>query len=125
MGVALDMLRSWRAPRAVMRARLAEGVREDRVLMVLMGACFLIFIAQWPALARAAHLDPDIPLQVRIGGALFGWMFVAPLMLYGLAGAVWVGLRLGGVVLPAHAVRLGLFWALLAAAPTLPEVGAA
>lgn len=117
MGVASDMLRSWRAPRAVMRARLADGVREDRVLMILMLACFLIFIAQWPVLARESHLDPEIPLQVRIGGALFGWMFIAPLMLYGLSGLLWLGLRLGGVVLTGFAVRMALFWTLLAAAP--------
>jgi hypothetical protein len=117
MGMANDILRSWRAPRRVMRDMLDRGAREDHALAVLFGACLLIFVAQWPALARAAHLDPSVPLMARIGGALMGWMFIAPLLLYAIAGlaqgAVWLtGRRADGL-----AVRLALFWALLVSAP--------
>ncbi len=100
-----------------MRAMLRDGPREDRALAVLMAACLLVFVAQWPALARAAHLDPSVPLAARIGGALMGWLFIAPLLLYGIAGLVQAALWLAGRRACGTAVRLALFWALLASAP--------
>ncbi len=91
--------------------------REDRALAVLMGACFLIFIAQWPRISREAFLDPSIPFDARMSGALFGWLMVMPLLFYALS------LILKGVMTvlrkPVDGFRLrsGLFWALLASAP--------
>jgi len=117
MGMAADILRSWRAPRQVMREMLDRGARDDRALAVLLAACLLIFVAQWPALARAAHLDPSVPLMARIGGALMGWMFIAPLLLYAIAGLAQGFLWLSGRPAGGPAMRLALFWALLASAP--------
>jgi len=48
------------------RAILAQGPREDRALATLLGACVILFIAQWPFHARAAYLDPSIPLEARL-----------------------------------------------------------
>ena len=42
MTVATDILRTWRRPRAVIREKLAAGVREDRALAVIMGAGALL-----------------------------------------------------------------------------------
>ncbi len=39
------------------------------------------------AVAREAHLDDTVPLDALLGGALMGWMFIAPLALYGLGRA--------------------------------------
>lgn len=72
MSVTADILRSWHSPRLVLRARLSQGVREDRALAVLLCACLMMFIAQWPALARAAQAAPDVPLQARLGGGAVG-----------------------------------------------------
>lgn len=91
--------------------------REDRALAVLMGACALIFIAQWPRLAREAYLDPSIPFDGRMAGALFGWIMIMPLVFYGLALLVQGVLRVIGQAVPGFRVRMGLFWALLASAP--------
>lgn len=108
------ILRSWRAPHAVMAALLAQDRREGRLLMYLTLALALVFVAQWPRLARQA--TPEVPLEGLMVGALFGLMFLGPLIAYGLAAVIQLALRLAGPV-DGFAVRLALFWALLATAP--------
>lgn len=117
MGVAADILRSWRAPRTVMRGLLAQGPREDRALVFLMLGCLFAFLGQWPVLARAAAADPSVPLEARLGGALMGALFLGPLAAYGVAAASGLVLRAVGAAVPWHAARLALFWALLAVGP--------
>lgn len=117
MSVSGDILRSWRDPRGVIRSLLRHGVREDRALAFLMGGCALAFVAQWPRLVRQAQLDDAVPLGALMGGALMGWLFIAPLLLYGIAGLVQAALWLAGRRACGTAVRLALFWALLASAP--------
>ena len=123
MTVSTDILATWRSPRAVMRAKLAEGPREDRALATLFGACLLIFIAELPGLARAAHLDPSVPLAARIGGALLATLFLLPLVFYALAGVSYLGLRLRGWRGSAFPARLALFWSLLATGPLVLAAG--
>ncbi len=117
MGITTDILRSWRSPRAVIRARLAAGLREDRALAVLMAACFLMYLAQLPGHARAAHLDPSVPFQARVGGSLLALMFLLPPLLYGVAGLSHIGLKAVGGQGSAHGARIALFWSLLAVSP--------
>lgn len=117
MSVALDIARTYRAPRRVIRHRAAPPVSEPRALAILMAGCLMMFVAQWPALSRAAWEDPSIPLDARLGGALLGWLIIAPLAFYGLA-ALSHGLALlfrGRASW--YEARLALFWALLAASP--------
>lgn len=117
MGVASDILASYRAPRRVMRRHLAAGPREDRSLFFLMLGCALIFVGQWPRLMRLAAEQGEVPFQALLGGALLGWLFLAPLFLYALAALSHLLARgLGGRGSFAGA-RLALFWALLAATP--------
>jgi hypothetical protein len=117
MAVTLDILRAWRAPRTLIREKLGQGVREDRALAVLMGACLLFFVAQWPRLSREAFLHPEVPLDARMGGALMGWVFIAPLLFYAVgAGSHLVARVLGGKG-TWFSARLALFWALLAVSP--------
>lgn len=117
MTVSMDILRTYRAPRAVFREKLARGTREDRALATLIGACALIFVAQWPALSRQAYLDPSVPFDARMGGALMGWLFIAPLAAYVIAAASHLVARLAGGRGTWFGARLALFWALLAASP--------
>lgn len=119
MSLAVQILRSYRQPRVVMRARLAERPSEGRALAFVMMAALLIFVAQWPVAARVSYLDPQVPLDARIGGALFGILFLLPLICYLLAGVSHlVGRLIGGRGNPlAH--RLALFWALLCVAPAM------
>ena len=60
-------------------------MHEGRALATLIGACLLIFVAQWPGLARAAYVDPAIPLDARMGGALLGTLFLLPPIAYAVA----------------------------------------
>lgn len=112
-----DIAATYRRPRAVMRRHLAAGVREDRALVYLMLGCGLIFLASWPKIAATAHLDESVPLDAAMGGALLGWLFLAPLALYGLAALAHLMARLLGGRGSWYGARLALFWALLAASP--------
>lgn len=117
MAVTAQILALWRRPRQAMRAQLAEGQREDRALAVLMGACGLIFVAQWPALARAAETDPSVPLEARLGGALMATIFLLPLLAYGIAALSHLVARAFGGRGSFFGARLALFWSLMAAVP--------
>lgn len=86
MALTTDILASYRRPRTVLR-RLQGDRREARILVYLMLGCGLIFIAQWPRLAREAHLDEEVPLDALLAGALFAWVFIAPLVFYALGGS--------------------------------------
>ncbi len=118
MSLTADILRSYRAPRSVVRRQLAAGRREDRVLIYLVIACVLIFIAQLPGLGRTAELDPSVPYEAWRSGALFGVFFVLPLVSYSLAFLLWLVLRSFGPI-SAYGTRLALFWALLAVSPLM------
>lgn len=117
MPLTSDIVESYRAPRRVVRRHLARGPREDRALMFLMLGCLLIFVAQLPRLSRAAALDTEREFAEMATPELFVWMFLAPLVFYGLA-ALGVGvMRLAGRSAGWAAGRLALFWAVLATAP--------
>ena len=100
-----------------MRKQLRMGQREDRAIAYLLGACFLIFVSQWPEASRQAFIDPEVPLQARIGGLLFSWLFIMPLVLYAFAAVTRViAMPLGGMG-TWFTARLALFWTLLATTP--------
>jgi hypothetical protein len=117
MSLSADLLMTYRAPRRVIRRLLEEGQREDRLLFHLMLACGLVFLSQWPALARQAALDPSVPLEARLGGALLAWLCLAPLILYLMAALSHLVARAFGGRGSWYGARLALFWSLLATAP--------
>ncbi|MCV2881220.1 YIP1 family protein [Actibacterium sp. XHP0104] len=117
MSVTQDIVRTYRAPRAVVRRQLAGGENEPRALVYLMAACLLIFVSTLPGHSRDAYLNPEIPLDARIGGSLLSWMIFVPLLMYALAAISHVIARLLGGKGTGFGARIALFWALLAAAP--------
>jgi hypothetical protein len=118
MSAVRDIMATYGGPRRVIRRILDAGVREDRALVILLSGCAVVFVAQWPRLARQAHLSGE-ELNPLLGGALFAWLFVMPLVLYTLALlSHWVLRALGGTGHPFGA-RIALFWALLASAPVM------
>lgn len=119
MAVTTDILRGWRDPRGLIRDKLAAGVREDRALATCMGACALIFLAQWPRLAREAFHDPSIPLDARMGGALLAVIFLLPLFLYAFGALGHLIARAFGGKGNWFRARLALFWALLVVTPAM------
>lgn len=120
-GILPRVLQSWWAPRRVVRG-LAD--MPDRALVAVLMAAMLIFlIAQTPGHARAAQLDPSVPLDARLGGALMAVMFLMPLLAYGVAALVSGLSRLTGRRLDPRHSRLALFWALLAVSPAMLLAG--
>ncbi len=89
-----------------------------------MAACLLIFVSQWPSLARAAHLDPSIPLDARLGGALLAMLFMLPLICYAIAAVAHLLARMVGGRGSWLSARLALFWSMLAISPLMLLQGA-
>jgi hypothetical protein len=119
MGLISDIGLAWRAPGRLIRAKLAGGVREDRALALAMAVGLMVFVAQWPRLAREAHLDPLVPFDARMGGALLGAVFILPLILYLVAALSHLVARALGGGGSWFGARLTLFWAMLASTPAM------
>lgn len=117
MAITTEILKTYRAPRAALRRQLDGGPREDRALVYVFTACLLVFLSTLPRLAREAYLNPEVPLDARIGGALLGWVFIVPLALYGIAAGSHLIARLLGGRGSWFGARLALFWAFLAISP--------
>ena len=116
MAVSTDVVRTWRAPRRVMRHLLAMGQREDRAIAYLMAGCLVLFISRLPVLQREAVLgDGDFTRDASY--AFFGVMMILPLLFYGIAALSRLVLRAMGGQGTWYTARLALFWALLASTP--------
>ncbi|MDF3606620.1 hypothetical protein PE067_10985 [Paracoccus sp. DMF-8] len=120
-GIVPLIVQSWRAPARVFAGLC--GMPDRALIMVLMVAMLIFLIAQAPGHARAAELDPSVPLSARMAGALFAVMFVMPLVFYLLASVVSVLSRLFPRRISAENSRLALFWALLAVSPAMLLAG--
>lgn len=116
-GILPRILQSWWAPRQVVRG--LSAMPEAGKLVVLMAAMLVFLIAQAPLRAREAQLDPSVPFDARMGGALLAVMFLMPLIAYAVAALVSGLSRLTPWRLTPEESRLALFWALLAAAPAM------
>lgn len=108
---------TYRSPAATWEAMFDEGTREDRALAHLIGGCVLAFLSFLPFLAREAHLT-GADLNMLLGGALFGWMFIAPLLAYVLSLIIYIPLKFI-MNLSGAQVRRILFWSFFAATPLL------
>ena len=117
MAVTSDIVATYRRPRKVMRKLLDRGVSEGQALATNIGACLIIFVAQWPRLSREAHLNPDIPLDARLGGALMGVMVIAPLLFYSIAAISHLIAKILGGQGDWLSARMAFSWALLATGP--------
>nr|WP_154335992.1 hypothetical protein [Paracoccus sp. S-4012] len=114
-------MESWVAPRRVVRG--LSDFTEPALLALLMAAMMVFLLAQAPGHARAATLDPTVPLDVRIAGAMMGVIFILPLLAYTVALIVSLAARLTPWRIEPRHSRLALFWALLAVAPAMLLTG--
>lgn len=132
MAVTTDILRTYRAPRQVVRDLLGMGQREERAFAFLMAACFLVLIAQLPRLSRDAHLGLIVPTdaeaaELAAGGwspfhqaiayEVLSWLIVWPLLFYLIAAVLHLIRKAMGSAVSAYETRLAVFWAFLAATP--------
>jgi hypothetical protein len=118
MPVTSDITATYRGPGRVMKRLLEMGQREDRALAFLMAFCVIMFFAQLPRLSREAHLTGQ-DLNMMLGGTLLAWIFIAPLLLYALAGLTHLIAKAIGGQGSWYGARLALFWSLLASTPLL------
>ncbi|MBB95646.1 MAG: YIP1 family protein [Rhodobacteraceae bacterium] len=118
MAVTTDIAAMYRRPRPIVARLLNMGPREDRALVFLMLFCALAFVAQMPRLSREAHLG-GAELNMLLGGALLGWVFIAPLLFYGLAALSHLVAKIFGGAGDWYGARVVLFWALLSSAPLM------
>ena len=70
------------------------------------------------ALAREAHITEQ-DLQPLLGGALMGWVFIAPLIFYLLAFIAFLVCKAFGATGSAYNSRFAMFWSFLAASPLI------
>lgn len=118
MAVVSDIVQSWRSPRSVIARHLQRRPTEGFAFSLLVAFLLLAFVAQWPAMSRAAYLAPEAGLTQRMVAAGLALLASIPLW-YGLAGlSHLVAHRLGGKGSYLGA-RLALFWALLSVAPLM------
>lgn len=92
---------------------------ESSLLALLIGTMTIYFLAQWPAHARAAAIDPSVPLQARLGGALLATVFLMPLIVMAIGQVVSILLSLFGAKIDGRKSRLALIWALATVAPLM------
>ncbi|ARJ69806.1 hypothetical protein [Paracoccus contaminans] len=116
-GLVGRLARAWTRP--LDAARGLADLPEPAVLALLLGTMVVYFMAQWPGHARSAALDPSVPMQARLGGALLATMFIMPLVVMAVAALAALAIRaLGGRIEGRHS-RIALVWALAAAAPVM------
>ena len=118
MSVTTEILATYRGPGRVIARHLAEGPREDRALVILLGGCVVMFIAQWPRLARQSYQTGE-DLQMLMGGSLMALVFLLPLLLYVVGLLSYLLVRLFRGRASGYGARIALFWALLAASPLM------
>lgn len=118
MAVTRNIAATYRGPGRVIKHLLSLGQREDRALAYLIAGCVVVFIAQMPKLARQAHLEGE-DLNMLMGASLMAWVFIAPLILYALAGLSHFVAKVFRGRGSHYGARLALFWALLASSPLM------
>jgi hypothetical protein len=112
------IFRGYADPRGSMARQIAAGPSEPRALLYLMLACGLGFVASLPnALRISGSIEADDPLSAAIAAHLFGYLLLAPLLLYGVAALVHLCARAFGGLGGFPEARMALFWALLLGAP--------
>lgn len=116
MAASRDILATYRGPRRVVRRLRDMGEHEGRALAMLMAACVLLFVAQWPRLSRQAF-ETGQELAPLMGATLLAVVVFLPLVFYLLALLSRLILRLFGWAGNGFGARLALFWALLASSP--------
>ena len=118
MSVVSDIVKSWRSPRAVVARHLHNRATEPFAFSLLVAFLGLAFIAQWPAMSRAAYLQPEVPLSQRLLAAGLALLASIPFWYALAAVSRLVAGKFGGKGSYLGA-RLALFTALLSVAPLM------
>ena len=116
MAAVDDIVRSYRRPGEVVRSHLARTRSEPRLFTLLFSGLLVIFVAQWPRLARQNFESPDVPMVGLMLGTALAIAAMVPFF-YALAMIGTLVSRIFGGRGDGYGGRLALFWALLAVSP--------
>ena len=116
MGLTADIVESWRHPRRVLRRHLDHPRSEPLLFIFLFTFLLLAFVGQWPVAARAAFVQPEVPLSQRLLAAGLGLLATIP-MWYGLAALSHLAARALRGQGDWYKARAALFWALATVGP--------
>ncbi len=123
MSTVSAILRSYRAPREVMRTHRASGADEATGLTWLFIACILFFMARLPELSRQSHFagleGEEIPVASLALPVFYGTVLLAPMMFLLVAAASHLLVKVLGGQGRWLDARLALFWALLCVTPVV------
>lgn len=102
-----------------MQRQLDKHPGEEKLLVYLVVAILLFFVARIPNLLEAANLQAteDISNTAIFVTNLVSSFFFAPLLFYGLAAVSRIIARFFGGRGSGYSARLALFWALLVISP--------
>ena len=145
MAVTRDIPRAWIEPRRTVAELLARGPSERVAFAYLAAASVLGFVSQLPRLvreSRTANAGFDETLareageagmvvtdlgatkfEALVSGALMGWIFLMPLVMYLLAWLLHGLARLLGGRGTGLRVRVAVFFSFLAITPALLLLG--
>ena len=118
MSLIRNIFDSYRAPRSIFEGFSNGQLEERSALGFLAGGCLLAFISTWPAFARMSYFTEQT-LEMMLAGALFAWIFLAPLFFYILVGFITLILFFAGFQGIGLQLRLSFFWSFLASTPIL------
>ncbi|KIT17890.1 hypothetical protein [Jannaschia aquimarina] len=147
MAISRDIPRAWIRPATVMGERLKHGANDRIAFVYVAVGTVLGFVAQLPVLVRRSR-EPDPVLdaaiveeagdarilavpadlaqakfEAMVSGALLGWIFLMPLILYAVAMVShWIARLVGGKGTALRA-RIALFWSFLVITPGLLLAG--
>jgi len=123
MALTADIAATYLRPRRVVARFLAQGRNEVRVLLFVLIAGMMMFIAVAPYQAREAQLDPEIPLQARLYWSAFFYILIVPILLYLVALMIYPLAWIIRRQVSLYQVRFSLIWALLASTPLMMLMG--
>lgn len=114
-----EIIAAYRGPAASMQRQMAQVKGEERLLVYIVLACFLLFVARVPGLMVLAQTspNPEITPTSLIGTSFAVTLFFAPLFFYAIAAVSHMIARIFGGKGSYFEARLALFWALLITTP--------
>ncbi|MEP1765968.1 MAG: YIP1 family protein [Sulfitobacter sp.] len=123
MALTQDILATYKGPGRVVSRFLAQGRNEVRVLLFVLIAGALMFIAASPYQARAAELSEDVPFLARMYWSAFFYIMIMPMLLYAFAMIILGVAKIARRQVTGYEIRFTLVWALLAASPVMLIMG--
>ncbi|MFQ5622743.1 MAG: hypothetical protein ACE5FS_05030 [Paracoccaceae bacterium] len=119
-GLTERLLSTYLNVRAAMRREIDAWHNEGQLLVYLLLACLLWFVAGVPFAMRSGPGGDTLPIfEVVTGSRLLIYFVLLPLILYLLAALSRVISRIFGGSGDFNNARLALFWAFLSAAPAI------